>query len=446
MKILQVVHSFIPYTMAGTEVYSYRLSKELSKQHQVFVFFRVNLAKEKEYALIYNKLDELETYAINHTFRFCNSFKATYSDEAINKKFGELLDKIKPDIVHIHHLLFLSHGIVREIKKRNIPIVYTLHDYWLICYRGQLVKDDLTVCTVNSISQCRECLKYLLVIKNYAMFLYRLLRRNAPPFLLGLLKKFYLGISTAQSLKEIEKLKNSREELFSKIDLFIAPSNFIKNEFIKHGLVGDKIIYSAYGFDSNGLFSLGKSESSILRFGYLGTLLPMKGVDILISAFKGIDNKNTKLLIYGKLFCYSNFEYYPGFLKKSIGNDSRIELKGGYDNKDVGKILSNIDVLIVPSIWLENSPLVIQESFLAKTPVIASRIGGIPELVSDGINGLLFNPGDSGDLKEKMQYIIDSPGVLKKFRENMPKVKAIADNAKETQETYSKLIARNKGR
>ncbi len=106
--------------------------------------------------------------------------------------------------------------------------------------------------------------------------------------------------------------------------------------------------------------------------------------------------------------------------------------------------MANIDVLLVPSIWLENAPLVIQEAFLSKTPVIASRIGGIPELVTDGINGLLLNPGDIKDLKEKIEYIIRNPEVIKKFKESIPEVKSIEENAKEMEEIYIRLIANSK--
>lgn len=89
MRILQVAHSFVPYTIAGTEVYSYKLSKELLKRNKVFVFFRVNYPKKEEYSLINNNFEGLETCAINHTFRFCSSFKDTYRDNIIDKKFGE---------------------------------------------------------------------------------------------------------------------------------------------------------------------------------------------------------------------------------------------------------------------------------------------------------------------------------------------------------------------
>lgn len=443
IKILQVVHSFIPYTMAGTEIYAYKLSKELLKKNAVFVFFRINNPKEKEYSLAKNNYEGLETYAINRTLRFCHSFEDTYSDSTINKKFGALLDEISPDVVHIHHLLFLSCGIINEIKNRDIPFLYTLHDYWLMCYRGQMVKDDLTMCKGYFASECADCLKYLLSMRKHSMYFYNIFRKIFSGYPLEVLKKIYFSFASLgllQSSGKIRKWRDSLAGIYADANLFIAPSRFIKNKFIEYGISEKKIIYLPNGFDSRGVTFIPKTKSDALRFGYAGVLLPTKGLDVLLSAFKNITHENIKLSIYGKIASYSGFEDYPRLLKKMIGDDKRIKLKGPYDNKNVADIFSDIEILIVPSIWPENAPLVIQEAFLSNAPVIASRIGGIPELVTDGVNGLLFNPGDIKDLKEKMEYIINNPNMISKFKDNMPKVKSIEDNAKEMEEIYSKLI------
>jgi glycosyltransferase involved in cell wall biosynthesis len=415
----------------------------LAKRHEVFVFYRINDPKRYEYSLIHRRFENLETYAINRTFKFCSSFSETYNNDIVNRKFTRILEAIKPDIVHIHHLLFLSCGIVDEIKKRKIPILYVLHDYWLICYRGQLLKDDLTICSGSSIEACRDCLKYILSIRKGSMYIYQLLKRRIPGQSMNLLKRLHLAIRKSDGTGEVIKWRNSLSDASSNIDLFIAPSNFIKDRFSLANFPKEKILYCPYGFDNssfaNGYF---KKKSHLLRFGYMGTLLPSKGVDILISVFKKIKNSNVRLSIYGKLFSYAGFEFYPQTLQKLAYGDDRIQLAGEYDNKDIGKIFSEIDVLLVPSIWQENAPLVIQESFLAKTPVIASRIGGIPELINDRINGLLFEPGNVDDLKEKMQYVIDNPAIIEEFRKNIPRVKSIEDNAAEMEHIYSKLIAR----
>ena len=147
-------------------------------------------------------------------------------------------------------------------------------------------------------------------------------------------------------------------------------------------------------------------------FGFIGTILPAKGLHILIEAFNKLNHRDKSYLrIYGKLYPYNGFEYYPGYIKKIGLNNQNIYFMGNFDNRQIGEIFSEVDILVVPSIWLENAPLTIQEAFCAKVPVIASRIGGIPELVTDSLNGLLFNPGDANDLAEKMKFVINNPDV-----------------------------------
>jgi len=441
MKILKVIHSFPPFTLAGTEVYSYNLSLELLKRHEVSVFFRVNHPGQEEYSLTKSTYHGLKIYTLNHTFRECGSFQETYRNSNIDKKFAETLLEVKPDVVHIHHLLSLSHGIVDEIKRRDIPIVYSLHDYWLLCYRGQLINQSLEVCDGSSDDQCIDCLRYLLNIKKYSLRIYYLLRKMLPATILRALKKIHLIITGRVLTEGVEEFKRSARSLASKVDLFIAPSNFIKNKFIVHGFPEDKIIHCDHGLNKEGYPPSAKSNSKKLRIAFLGTLLPTKGVDILVSAFKDIKEGCVELSIYGRLVKYFGYEYFPDLLKKQIRGDRRIRLRGGYDNKKIGSILSEIDLLVVPSIWQENSPLVIHEAYLAKVPVVASRIGGIPELIIDGVNGLLFKPADIQDLRMKLEYVIANRGILNKFRENLPKIKSIEENARELETIYRSLIS-----
>lgn len=278
------------------------------------------------------------------------------------------------------------------------------------------------------------------------MLFYYFLRKKKAILLLSFLKKLYFFFVKEDTNGGIDEFQKSSRYIYSAVDLFIAPSRFVKNKFIENKAPLEKIIYFTCGFNKSRFSHLPKKNiaSNIFTFAYIGTLLPMKGVDILISAFKGLKNRNIELSIYGRLFSYSGFEYYPKFLKKITKGDERIKFKGEYNNNEVNLIFSNISILVVPSVWLENSPFVVQEAFLSKTPVIGSRIGGMPELVLDGINGLLFNPGDAQDLQNKMEYVLDNPDVIRRFKENIPEVKSIENNSRETEEIYSKLIKEEK--
>src|SRR5436309_2722012 len=145
MKIVQVIHGFPPENMAGSEVYTFQLSRELLNHHEVCVFHRIADPSRPEYEIERGEYDGVPVCRINNTFRNLKSFVDTYRNELIGRKFGELLNEIKPDIVHFGHVTCLSTTCISDAKQRNIPIVYTLHDYWLLCPRGQFVKRDMTI-------------------------------------------------------------------------------------------------------------------------------------------------------------------------------------------------------------------------------------------------------------------------------------------------------------
>ena len=419
------------------------MSLELSKRHQVFVFFRVCDLELKEYAVVRKNIAGLEAFAVNNSFRMYDSFSLTYQNEAVAKAFAAVLDEVRPDVVHIQHLLYLGAGVIEEAKKRKIPIVFTLHDYWLICPQGQLLKNTGEACEGKNASVCVGCILYQLNIRKNTFNVYYFFRRFACGAVLASLKSIYLHYHRLNKnrLNElIEERAACLKEALLKVSLFIAPSQFLRNKFIESGIAQGKIIFLPYGFNADKFSSPQKFPSDKLRFGFIGSLLPAKGLGILIQAFNQIKNDKVELKIYGKESGYKGvLTDYPRQIKK-LAKSKNIRFMGGFDNKNIARIFLEIDVLVVPSIWPENSPLVIQEAFLSKTPVIASRAGGIPELIEDGISGLLFNPQSVIDLRQKMQYVINNPGIIEKLRLNSVAVKSIEENAKELEGIYESLI------
>jgi len=448
MKILQVVQDFPPNNTAGVEVYTYNLSKRLAKKHKVFIFHRVNDIKKPEYELRLEEFEGLNIFTINNTFKYCYSFEGLYKNDVIADKFRSVLDKVQPDVVHIQHLIFLSVTLIEEIKKRDIPIIFTLHDYWLICPQWHFLKKKTNaICNGEDESECLRCLDYQLNLSKSPKKFYNLFRKIIPKFLIPLFQNVYISIKkpASSSLEVIELVKKRKElikNMLTEVDYFIAPSEFLKNRFIKYGIPENKIIYSRYGINTE-LFCEKKQKLDIIRFGFIGTILPAKGLHILIKAFNRIKSDKALLKIYGRLYPYRDFEYYPGYIKRLVRNKN-IQFMGGFDNSELEKIFSNIDVLVVPSIWYENSPLTIQEAFLFKTPVITSRIGGIPELVIDRRNGLLFESGNIDDLADKIKLIINNTQLIKKLQPDITGVKSIENNANELEKLYLRIISKVK--
>ncbi|NQU99495.1 MAG: glycosyltransferase family 4 protein [Parcubacteria group bacterium] len=418
MKILQIIHCFPPESMTGSEIYTYNLCKELSKNHKVTVFYRINNANEREYKVIKDKHNGFDIYKINNTLKNYDSLEKIYKNKDIEGKFLEALDELKPDIIHIHHLLFLSTGIIDEIEKRNIPIVFTLHDYWLVCARGQLLRADLEICKNPLHANCLYCLARGLNLRN---LLKKLLRFS---FRSRLIKRF--GI-------DMEKINRS-------VNLFIAPSKFLQNRFIEFGISPEKIIYSDCGMDLNLFRDIEKTRSDKIRFGFIGTLMPSKGVHVAIKAFNGLKGDKTILKIYGKSPMNNGiFDYFCKIKRMSAGN-ANIKFMGQFDNKNVAEIFKEIDVLVFSSIWQENSPLVLHEAILTKTAIIASDAGGVGELVKNNENSLLFKRRDMRDLCDKMKLFVEKYEDLKDIRtKNVIRMKSIKENCFELEKIYENL-------
>lgn len=444
MKVLQVLQDFPPYNYAGVETYTYNLCKELSRRHKVSVFHRLNNPRQKEYEINLRQDNGVEIYSINNTFKQCYSLENLYLNEDIADRFDGVLDKVKPDIVHIQHLIFLSASIVERVKRRGIPIVCTLHDYWFICHQWHFLKKGIGLCDKNDSSECIECIAEQLNIEKRSKQIYSLLKKILPSQLINMLKNQYVGW---QRLKrdeswykdKIESRDKYMHKICSMIDVFIAPSQYIMNQYVKFGILQDKIKPMKYFIPARLFEGFKKKDSDERVFGFIGTILPAKGVDVLINAFKMIESSKAELRIYGKIASYHGFEYYPSFLK-GIAKDYRIRFMGGFNHNKIAEILSEIDVLIVPSVWRENSPLVIHEAILSRTPVVASDIGGIPELIKDGINGFLFRPNDSYDLCVKMKLFIDNPSFIKSMAQNMSCVRDMEKNTKELEGVYQNLL------
>ncbi len=191
-----------------------------------------------------------------------------------------------------------------------------------------------------------------------------------------------------------------------------------------------------YGFNLTLFKKIKRNTSKKIRFGFLGRIIPVKGIATLIDSFNDIDHSKAELNIYGK---FSNSHQY--LLNRC--ENSAIHFKGSYNYKDIAKVFSNIDVLIVPSIWYENSPLVIQEGFLAGVPVITSNLGGMVELVQHEKNGLLFEPGNVEDLKKKINRFIEDPSLIKKLTQKPKNVRSIQQDAQKIIEIYNKLLNSN---
>jgi glycosyltransferase involved in cell wall biosynthesis len=451
MKIVQVLHTFPPYSRAGSENYAEALSNELLRRHDVTVVHRVAEPDRPEYELSEAQQGSLPVVRINRTFRDLTDFMGTYRSDEVARQFGAFLDRYEPDVVHFHHLTCLSTTCVSEAKQREIPVVCTLHDFWLLCPRSQLVRRDQSLCETHTDIDCVNCMAGQLRVQGGYARVKELWKRSERMLNIRLPRSWMRRVANRPfeqeegAVAEIrERLRHVRE-IAAEVDLFISPSEFLRREFVEFGLPAEQVLVSGNGFDLSHWRAapLRKQEpahSGALRVAYLGTWIPTKGVDILIRAFQEIAPETARLDVHGYAVPYEGTDDYEGTLRELAGSRSNIDLRGAYAPSDIPGLLADADVLVIPSRWYENSPLTIHEAFLAGVPVVAAGHGGMAEFVGHEENGLHFRPGDCDSLRSAIERLATDRNLLERLGSNIPGVKSIEDNALELESIYGGLL------
>ena len=197
--------------------------------------------------------------------------------------------------------------------------------------------------------------------------------------------------------------------VFEQVDLFVAPSPSIGAQFRELGLDPTKIIVSDYGFRPAASRPR-PARTGPLRIGFVGTLVWHKGVHVLVEAVRRLPPDAFEVILYGDL---NTFPDYVSELRRLAG-EMPVRFMGGFDSTATSEIYGQFDVLVVPSLWLENSPLVIHEAFQAGVPVVGARMGGIVDLVRDGEWGLLYDADSPEALAASLRSILADRGVLER--------------------------------
>ena len=345
MKIL-MVNKFL-YPRGGSESYMLKLSEELKSQgHEVEYF---GMYDEKN--TVGNSLGLYTTNMDFHskgTQRFLYPFKIIYSREA-HKKIGKVLDDFKPDIVHMNNINFqLTPSIIYAVKKRNIPLVQTVHDYQMICPNHLLY-------SFNETKPCDRCIKG----SKWNCLKFNCIHDSKVKSLLGVIEaKFYSFLKT-----------------YKKVDLYICPSRFLENKLVSSSDIYMGKTFTIHNFiEKNNI--LAKTDSKNPYIVFVGRLSKEKGVELLANTAKILPDIN--FVVAGN-----------GPDDEVLKNIPNVTLKGFVTGKELTDLMANAKLLIAPSVCYENNPLSILESHSLGVPVVTMNYGGMAELVEDGKTGVL---------------------------------------------------------
>lgn len=282
----------------------------------------------------------------------------------MRRRLGRILDIEKPDLVMLHNVTGWSVAAISAIAKRKIPMVQVLHDHYNLCVNSMMFRNGR-----NCTGQCADC----------------------------------------------RVMRLPHRVLTNQVDAVIGISQYILDRHILNGAFTKakvkRVIHNARSADLLGLRTMQERPARAMtplgdlniRFGFIGTLVPSKGIEELIVAFARLNDPRAELWVAG-----AGKPEYETLLKR-VAEDARITFMG---QMKPAAFFTAIDLLVVPSLWQEPLGMVVAESFVFGVPVIGSARGGIPEMITDGQTGFIFEPDAPGALTEALRRCADVPEML----------------------------------
>lgn len=394
MHLLKIIHGYPPLYNAGSEVYSQSVCNELTRRgHRVSVFTRGEDPYAPDHAIRRERRGGVDLYITNKARE-----KDGYAHPDLDAAFGRLLDELRPDAAHIGHLNHLSTGLPGELAKRGIPVLFTLHDFWLLCPRGQFLQINFAqsefhcLCPGQQNERCaRQC---------YNRFFGQGDAESDLTYWTN-----WIG-------RRMEAVRRAAEQ----VHLFIAPSRYLMGRFVEEwGLEPERQIrYLDYGFPLHYLQPVQPKTKGPFTFGYIGTHIPAKGINLLLQAFARAAIPQARLLIWGRHAGQSTLRLQN--MAEELCPPGSVEFRGEYVNSNLAtEVFARVDGIVVPSIWGENSPLVIHEAQACRLPVITADYGGMAEYVRHLENGLLFRHRDPDALCEQLRFAAQNPDLMRRL-------------------------------
>lgn len=371
MKIL-MINKFL-YPKGGSEMYMFGLADYLTQHGHQIRYFGMDDPQnivEKDNNLLVRHIDfhqkSLQTLLY--------PFSIIYSTEA-RKNLRRYIEEFKPDIAHLNNYNFqITPSIIYELKKYKIPIVQTVHDPVIVCPAHSLFN-------FQTGEICEKCKgrKYLNCIKT----------------------KCIHGSSVRSVLGAFEGFLYYKLKTYDNIHTLICPSKFIADKIVEFGVKQEQVRV-VHNFVKEQFANEGFAKENYVL--YFGRLTEEKGIRTLLKAAEQLGD--IKFVVAGK-----------GPLEDELKNLKNIQYVGFKYGEELRELIQKSLFTVCPSELYENCPMSILESFGLGTPAIGANIGGIPELISDTIDGLLFEPGNVEDFKNKIRYLFDSPEKIREFAE-----------------------------
>lgn len=412
--VVHLVHGWPPENFAGTELYAWWLAHLQKSTGPVAVYTR---SLDPHFAS--GTAVELEDRGlrvrsrVNHFDQRNPLRRNGLYDRGARADFGRFLDQTRPELLHVHHLAGHGFSLVDEARRRRLGLVLQLQDWWLMCARANLLDYNRRLCPGPAPERCSACLP---------------LTRVAPsPAVNRLLNRALYALRRRRARATLEAA-----------DALVAGSAALIDSFrIRGWLPANVPMYLVpYGVDDTPRRDV-PPPTLPLRLGFIGSLLPHKGLHLLTGAIAGLPAEAIQLEVWG------DAAHDPAYVREAIAAaaGAAVELRGRFAEEDRGAIFAGLDLLVVPSLGLESYSLAAREALAAGLPVLASERGALAELFAGGEPcGGHFHPDRPAELRHWLERLIADPSQIAVWRRHAPRVPTLAQHAAALQPIYAQVL------
>ncbi len=422
MKVALFVHCFFPDHFYGTETYTLQLAKRLRESAvDAFVVTAIFPGENAQPAFVRRyEVDGVPVISFDKNVLPNTRIKDTYYHEAMRVPLRELLSEARPDLIHVTHLVNHSAVLLEVAAELGIPCVATFTDFFGFCFNNKLEGADGELCAGPSPSR-RNCMACYLKAVAGQSAVSKPLQWAAR---LGANRWGALALDKSRKLSAyrhgevdglVEDLRLRPDILAACYDHYqaaIAPTRFLETAYRSNGFK-KPMLRSWFGVDFDRSPKAARPDGAKAIFGFIGQLAPHKGTDLLIEAFNRLPPGSSELHIYGPA------DQDPVFMARlrELNSKSDVRFLGTFAPERTRAILDTLDVLVIPSRWYENSPLVLLNALASHTPVLVSDVEGMTEFVDEGVNGYAVARGSITALESGLRRFIDDPGLATRLGE-----------------------------